>query len=339
MPQKGKAPKKRRRRLDPQEKLVHELVQRCWPDTELAEVECSHVADMWSGNGVVYEATVILSSGEDKKLIVKTVNLGDGESEDEVRRRESYCAEATFYEMGHAAELYNLGAECPLPVLVERSSDGSHLSFCLTKLEGVSVHNLSASQTESALSWLARLHAKYWGCRADVAVNDGGLQSQGCFWNLDARAKEHASMALDGWSGRLRLAARGLDARLKADRCQTIVHGDAKTENMLFRGCSASGISVSLCDFQYVGKAHPAKDLAYCLLCVDKDVDEDGHLGFLHYYLSQLSQLLETQGGTPPSFRELQTCYGLCLCDFARWMAGWGRLGVEALCGSGALPR
>ena len=43
-------------------------------------------------------------------------------------------------------------------------------------------------------------------------------------------------MPTRGWEGRLRLAAKGLDARLKADAMQTIVHGDAKDANMLFAG-------------------------------------------------------------------------------------------------------
>ncbi len=37
-----------------------------------------------------------------------------------------------------------------------------------------------------------------------------------------------------GWEGRLRLAARAIDERLKADPHQTVCHGDPKEENMLF---------------------------------------------------------------------------------------------------------
>jgi hypothetical protein len=36
-----------------------------------------------------------------------------------------------------------------------------------------------------------------------------------------------------GWEGRLRLAAKAIDLRLKSDPLQTICHGDAKKENML----------------------------------------------------------------------------------------------------------
>lgn len=86
------------------------------------------------------------------------------------------------------------------------------------------------------LAWLARMHAEYWGARADAAVAptpEGGLQTQGCYWYLDTRPDEHAAMPTRGWEGRLRLAAKAIDLRLKLDPLQTICHGDAKKENML----------------------------------------------------------------------------------------------------------
>jgi hypothetical protein len=80
------------------------------------------------------------------------------------------------------------------------------------------------------------MHAEYWGARADAAVAptpEGGLQTQGCYWYLDTRPDEHAAMPTRGWEGRLRLAAKAIDLRLKSDPLQTICHGDAKKENML----------------------------------------------------------------------------------------------------------
>jgi len=334
MPKKGKAPKQRRRRLDPQEKLVQECVQLCWAEAELEEIECSHLVDVCAGMGTVYEASVRLSSGQEERLMVKLIKMEECGSEDEsqrLQRLESYQVEANFYEKGYAAQLNASGAQCPLPLRIAKTEDGSHLCLCMTKLQGVSAHRLSASQAEAAVIWLARLHAAYWGKKADVAIAEGGLHLQGCFWHLDSRAEEHTRMLADGWVGRLKLAARGIDVRLKADPYQTIVHGDAKAENMVFSGCAANGITAGVCDFQYVGKAHPAKDLAYCFLSLDKDIAQEQHTELLSQYLASLSTLLEAQGDIPPSLHELQVCYGLCVCDYARWVAGWGLLGFESI--------
>merc|ERR1712050_823241 len=111
-----------------------------------------------------------------------------------------------------------------------------------------------------------------------------------------------------------------IDARLKADRHQTICHGDAKSANMLF---TREG-SVSMFDFQYIGKASPAKDIAYCLICTGS-LTESQQMAYLDHYLSQLAPLLSAQGDTPPSIEELKICYSLAVCDLARWMVGWNK--------------
>ena len=96
------------------------------------------------------------------------------------------------------------------------------------------LHTLSNTQAYAALGWLVILHGAFWGAaRADAVVRTSGLQAQGCLWDLDARPEELERIPETGWTSRLRHAARGVDMRLKADRCQTIVHGDAKAENML----------------------------------------------------------------------------------------------------------
>lgn len=42
-------------------------------------------------------------------------------------------------------------------------------------------HSLRLEEMRSLLSWLAALHATFWGARADEAVR-GGLQPQGTYW-------------------------------------------------------------------------------------------------------------------------------------------------------------
>ena len=63
---------------------------------------------------------------------------------------------------------------------------------------------------------------------------------------LDTRADEFDSMPTRGWEGRLRLAAKAIDARLKADPMQSVVHGDPKDANFY---CAADG-TPQLYDFQ-----------------------------------------------------------------------------------------
>jgi len=125
----------------------------------------------------------------------------------------------------------------------------------------------------------------------------------------------------EGFEGRLRRAARAIDKRLKADRHQTICHGDAKSENMLFEEDGTA----SMYDFQYVGKASPGKDLAYCLICTARELSSDCQATYLTHYLGELRPLLEARGDAAPSFDELQCCYFLSVCDLARWMVGWNR--------------
>merc|ERR1711974_499743 len=99
---------------------------------------------------------------------------------------------------------------------------------------------------------------------------------------------------------------------------------------MLFRS-GGGGVSVSFYDFQYTGKATPAKDLAYCLICTAVDLSEAEQTTYLKRYLEILTPLLETQAITPPTFTELRAAYLLSVCDLARWMSGWGWLGHEGM--------
>jgi hypothetical protein len=74
----------------------------------------------------------------------------------------------------------------PRALAVESRSDG--ITIVMTKLRGRSGGSMMAAETRAVLSWLARMHAEFWGARADVAVREGGLQAQGCYWYLDTRS-------------------------------------------------------------------------------------------------------------------------------------------------------
>lgn len=297
--------------------------------SSVEQVTSGLLQNLWSGLGSVLELTVCAAgSSQDRHIIAKLIRPPpDPEDFEEQRDHESYFAEASFYEGGHAEALCRCGARCPLPLFLERCQDG-HVNICMTRLPGHFCAHQGDAQVQLALDWLARLHAAYWGSdRADAAVR-AGLQRQGCYWHLDTRQKELRRTASRGLEGRLAMAAWALDARLKADAMQTICHGDPKDANMLFTECG----EIALYDFQWIGKAPPTKDLAYCLSCAAGSLTTAEEEDYLSFYHCRLTELLAAQGDSCPSLQDLQQSYTLAMCDLSRWMAGWGWWGhVEVL--------
>ena len=260
--------------------------------------------DLWGGMGEILECHATFSSLDTCSFVAKVISLPGVPATVSDRRKMEFNLVAQFYERGHAKRL-----------CVDRPpGDGGRLTICMSKLREVPTRNLSDAQLRAVLTWLAKLHALYWGVQADEALTDG-LQPQGCYWHLDTRLDELERWTdTEGFEGRLRRAARAIDKRLKADRHQTICHGDAKSKNMLFEEDGTA----SMYDFQYVGKASPGKDLAYCLICTRHELSPDCQATFLTHYLGELRPLLEARGDAAPSFDELQCCYFLSVCDLVR---------------------
>lgn len=310
-----------------------QLVERCLPKfqpaglpplkaDEIKSVQSKAVASLWAGMGNVYKLTITRTSGDTSTIMAKRVVLPPTcDSIGDQRKKDSYDVEAAFYSKGHAEKLIGASAIVPYPLHVE-ATRGANVTICMTALDGRSSFK---GDTEAFVGWLARLHATYWGpARADAAVKSG-LQAQGCYWHLDTRPDEHKRMGSSGWMGRLKLAARAIDERLKADPMQTVTHGDAKGANILYMS-GAGGVCVPLVyDFQYCGKACAAKDLAY-FFNVEADAGEEEQL--LTAYHAELTRLLEAQGDTPPSVEALRTSHELALCDWRRFsevgLGGWG---------------
>jgi hypothetical protein len=73
-------------------------------------------------------------------------------------------------------------------------------------------------------------------------------------------------MSCSGWIGRLRLAARALDLRLKLDPMQTVCHGDAKGANVVYAcGGQPGGQPVPLVyDFQCVLRSRRRARVTRC---------------------------------------------------------------------------
>ena len=303
------------------------------------------IASLWAGMGNVFQLAVTTSSGSPPlSIVAKRVELPPVcDSIGDQRKKDSYDVEANFYARGHAERLIAAGAAVPFPLHVEHRP-GEGVTICMTRVDGSSSHR---NGCEAFMQWLATLHATYWGRRADEACGEGGLQAQGCYWHLDTRPEEHARMGSSGWMGRLKLAARAIDLRLKADPLQSVCHGDAKGANILY-GTGAGGAAVALVyDFQYCGKACVAKDLAYFFNVEARAADE---APLLRLYHERLCAALREQGDAPPSLEALRTALELALCDWRRFsevgLGGWGDGGanrrvkalLDRLDGGTALP-
>ena len=281
-------------------------------------VRTSQIQRLWGGMGAVLSLEwSVDGEGGGKgaavhELVAKRVQLPAGGhlSLGDQRKKDSYECEARFFEV-MAAELNAAGLSVPRGLLVEHRADG--LTILMSKLRGAGSWSMGQAETAKAVAFLAQMHGQTWGARADAAVA-AGLQPQGSYWYLDTRPDEWDMMPSRGWEGRLRRMARALDERLKADPHQCIVHGDTKSDNMVWD----SGV-LSMCDFQYCGKATPMKDLAYLLCCAAND-GSDHEAEHLRAYLEVLRGVLLSRGEPPPSPESLQATLELSYCDLARYL-------------------
>lgn len=286
-------------------------------------VRVEELCGLWGGMGSILRI--------DGVLVLKRVRFPPGASAGDERKIRSYVCEAAFYER-HAPRL--LAPPCslalPRPYSVRHDTGSSPgINISMSALDGTPPRgNLSATEAEAAIGWLARLHAAYWGVRADEL---DGLQPQGTYWYLDTRPDELAAMPTSGWEGRLRLAARALDARLKADVMQTVVHGDAKGANMLFTGGKGSPLVAQCYDFQYTGRAPASKDLAYFFCCAVGATEGEREETLLLHYHAELSAALRARGVKPPRLAALRESLWVAYADLARFLSGWGWWGAPGL--------
>jgi len=195
----------------------------------------------------------------------------------------------------------------------------------MTKLSG-GYWSPDVEGVRGALTWLARLHALFWGRERAQAAVAAGVSDQAGFWHLENRSVELRNMSS---ASPLRLAAAGLDERLKADTMQTMCHGDPKGANIMWD--SETG-RVSMYDFQWFGQAPPTKDLCYFFATAalnSRGYDQAAEEELLRFYHGELATLLEGQGDAPVPFEKLYETYRLSVVDYHRWIEGgfaWGNM-------------
>ena len=235
-----------------------------------------------------------------KQIVIPSTSPHSRRSVGDERKANSYFIEANFYQGLAPILIKNHNLSIPIPYHIElggcfdvSEKEYGHLcdnsrdmveeqdqiiSICMSLLNGSpsSNHVDTNHNIHAALSWLATLHAATWGAaKVDSYVRDKLVQPIGSYWHLDTRLDEHKSMPNQGWEGRLKRAARAIHERLRRDTMQCCIHGDAKDANMLFQkvdddddddddvGCG--GVSVSMFDFQYIGKAPPSVSSPFVL--------------------------------------------------------------------------
>lgn len=328
--------------------------------TAVSKVDARHIQGVWTGEGGVAELNIDGGDGSTVSFVAKSIGSYRGCDDMGLQDHWSYYNEASFYESDLPEQICGAGALCPRPLYVERKPSGDaeggrgrksprsdsarvqsllrrfrvmpedggqendEAIICMTMLTG---GRWSPSKSEEALSWLARLHALFWGNkRADAAVA-AGVSDQAGFWHLENRAIELRQMSS---SSRLRLAAVSIDARLKADSMQTMCHGDPKGANIMWD--STQG--VSMYDFQWFGKGPPTKDLAYFFATAamnGRSYDKAQEERYLRFYYGELCSLLGAQGDEKPTFEYLYTTYRLAVVDYHRWIEGgfaWGNMSL-----------
>lgn len=346
--------------------VATQLVDQCLPALQskvcsslnaVTKVDTRLLQGVWTGEGGIAQVKIQSDSGSEVSFVAKSIGSYRGCDDMGLQDHWSYYNEACFYESDLPEMLCKAGALCPRSLHVARKSSGEQGSrrkssrsdsgrlqqllqrfgvktedgeekdeaiICMTMLTG---GRWSPSKSQEVLSWLARLHALFWGrARTDAAIA-AGVSDQACFWHLDNRSIELSRMSK---SSPLRLAAAAIDARLKADAMQTMCHGDPKGANIMMDDQDG----VCLYDFQWFGKAPPTKDLAYFFATAamnGRGWNKDQEDSYLRYYHGELCKLLEMQGDEKPSFEYLYNTYILAVVDYNRWIEGgfaWGNMSL-----------
>jgi Phosphotransferase enzyme family len=273
-----------------------------------AQVEV-RLQSLWGGYGELLRVT--LEDG--RSAIVKHVRPPrDDGSVSHRRKLRSYEVERAFYARYSARCLEAPGIRVPRAYGALATEDG--WLFVLEDLDasGFGERRASASDAEirATLRWLARFHARFLG------VSPEQLWRVGTYWHLATRPDELGALR----HGALRQAAGRIDEALSSAQFKTLVHGDAKLENVCF---SEDASHVALVDFQYVGGGVGVKDVAYFLSsCLAPPACERWVPSYLDCYFEELARVLNAADAEQVE-QEWRALFPLAWVDFYRFFLGW----------------
>jgi hypothetical protein len=270
---------------------------------------------LWGGYGELWRAE-LRSGATASHVVVKSVRPPrDDSSRSHKRKLRSYEVEQAFYERyaARCAEPPSCRVARPSKLLAE---DGGWL-FVLEDLDaaGFGGRRRGALDVAATLRWLATFHARFLGTAPE------GLWKVGTYWHLATRPDELGAMRHDA----LRAAAPRIDAALNGAGFKTLVHGDAKLDNV----CFGQGAEVALVDFQYVGGGVGVKDVAYFLNgCLSPRECESLVPRYLDDYFRELSSALQANAANASIDvaaleREWRALFPLAWVDFYRFLLGW----------------
>lgn len=295
-------------------------------DTEIVFQE--EVQSLWSGYGQIIRC---INKNSGQHYIVKVVApenasehpRGWNTSISHERKIKSYQVEANFYQnYAHLANgsLVNqrIISLSRVPQLLASSSSNRFTLLVMEDLDaaGFCVRKDQAdwSCLKIAIRWLAYFHARFMGSSSE------NLWEIGSYWHLATRQDEYRAMADSVY----KTHAKDIDQALNNAKFQTLIHGDAKFENLCFH---TNKQDVAAVDFQYVGSGSGVKDLAYLAgSCLKQDQLVQFDSLILNEYLKQLKQAL-IDNNNHLNFdaltAETQALYPLAWADFYRFLLGW----------------
>lgn len=260
---------------------------------------------LWDGYGEAVRW--MLTGAEVPSVVVKHVQAGSGKGRSHERKLRSYEVERVWYQDWSS----RCRETCRVARCFSAHREGTRWLFVFEDLDAAGFdrrhRNPSGVRLDACLRWLASLHATFMGARPR------GLWKTGTYWHLATRPDELAAMP----KGPLRDGAAAIDARLRAARFKTIVHGDAKPSNFCFR---RDGGEVAAVDFQYVGGGSGVKDVAYLLTGEGAGTVKRG----LEVYFQALRKDLAAKDVDADAVEEEgRALYPFAVADFQRFMTGW----------------
>lgn len=273
---------------------------------------------LWGGYGELWRAE-LRRGATLTPVVVKSVRPPrDDASRSHRRKLRSYDVEQVFYQR-YAARCSALPG-CRVPRAIQLKAEDGGWLFVLEDLDasGFAERRAHANATHvtTTLRWLAAFHARFLGTAPD------GLWKVGTYWQLGTRPDELGAMRHEA----LRKAAPRIDQALNAARFKTLVHGDAKLENVCFE---RAGRAVALVDFQYVGGGAGVKDVAYFLNgCLAARECEDLVPVYLDEYFRELLFAVRASAAgarvdVAALEREWRELFPLAWVDFYRFLLGW----------------
>ena len=283
------------------------------------------VQSLWSGYGQIIRCK---NSNDNKYYIVKLITpsnkiehpRGWNTSISHQRKLQSYQVESSFYQkFSHLTD-----SNCKVPKLVKTKVSGELILLVMEDLHeaGYTQHFKTANKNSLfiAIKWLAYFHAKFMGNKAK------SLWPIGSYWHFNTRQSEWLEMP----ECDVKHKAHMLDNVLNNAKYQTLIHGDAKFDNLCFH---INEKKVAAVDFQYIGRGAGVKDLMYLVgSCLDQQglVEFDGLI--LNTYLKHLKKALvyyKVDVDFCELSKEVQQLYPVAWADFYRFLLGWNPQSVK----------